>query len=101
MYGPLCMAIDEVRETLQFPAMSTGDRLVFRNVGAYNWGFASGKSQTIYPWDSWEKQYTGPPPVWFHDIFYSDGRPYRPEEVELIKQLTGKKKAKSAAADKH
>jgi len=23
------------------------------NVGAYNWGFVSGKSQTIYPWDSW------------------------------------------------
>jgi hypothetical protein len=22
-------------------------------VGAYNWGFVSGKSQTIYPWDSW------------------------------------------------
>ena len=24
-------------------------------VGAYNWGFVNGKSQTIYPWDSWEK----------------------------------------------
>ena len=23
-----------------------------RNVGAYNWGFVSGKTQTIYPWDS-------------------------------------------------
>ena len=27
-------------------------------VGAYNWGFVSGKTQTIYPWDSWEKTYT-------------------------------------------
>jgi hypothetical protein len=67
------------------------------HVGAYNWGFVSGKSQTIYPWDSWEKQYTGPPPVWFHDIFYADGRPYRPEEVESIKKLTGKEKTSSAA----
>ncbi len=23
------------------------------NVGAHNWGFVDGKSQTIYPWDSW------------------------------------------------
>ncbi|HTE16769.1 MAG TPA: 1,4-beta-xylanase, partial [Armatimonadota bacterium] len=51
------------------------------NVGAYNWGFVSGKSQTIYPWDSWQKQYTGEPPVWFHDIFRTDGAPYREEEV--------------------
>ena len=36
MFGPLCMAIDEMRDTVQFPAMSPGERLVFRNVGAYN-----------------------------------------------------------------
>lgn len=36
MYGPLCMNIDVMRDTMQFPAMSPGDRLVFRNVGAYN-----------------------------------------------------------------
>ena len=36
MYGPLCMAIDEVRETMQFPSVSPGGRLVFKNVGAYN-----------------------------------------------------------------
>jgi hypothetical protein len=63
-----------------------------QRVGAYNWGFVSGKSQTIYPWDSWKKQYTAEPPVWFHDIFRPDGTPYRPEEVEYIKRLTGKSK---------
>jgi diaminopimelate decarboxylase len=36
MFGPLCMNIDVMRDTMQFPAMSPGDRLVFRNVGAYN-----------------------------------------------------------------
>jgi diaminopimelate decarboxylase len=36
MYGPLCMNIDEVRETQDFPAMNPGERVVFRNVGAYN-----------------------------------------------------------------
>jgi diaminopimelate decarboxylase len=36
MYGPLCMNIDEVRETQEFPALNVGDRVVFRNIGAYN-----------------------------------------------------------------
>ena len=59
-------------------------------VGAYNWGFVSGKSQTIYPWDSWEKQYTAEPEVWFHDIFRPDGQPYDKKETDLIRTLTGK-----------
>jgi hypothetical protein len=57
-------------------------------VGAYNWGFVNGKSQTIYPWDSWEKTYTAEPPVWFHDIFRKDGTPYDAKEVALIQQMT-------------
>lgn len=59
------------------------------DVGAFNWGFVSGKTQTIYPWDSWGKTYTAEPPVWFHDIFRTDGTPYRPEEVEYIRSVTG------------
>lgn len=58
------------------------------HVGAYNWGFVSGKSQTIYPWDSWEKTYSAEPEVWFHDIFRPDGAPYDQREVTLIKSLT-------------
>ena len=59
-------------------------------VAAYNWGFVQGKSQTIFPWDSWQKPYDGEPPVWFHDIFRTDGTPYRPEEVAYIRMITGK-----------
>ncbi len=36
VHGPLCMNIDVVRDTLLFPSMRTGDKVVFRNVGAYN-----------------------------------------------------------------
>ena len=61
-----------------------------QHVGAYNWGFVAGKTQTIYPWDSWDKKYTSEPEVWFHDIFRPNGTPYDPEEVQLIKQLTGR-----------
>ncbi|WP_460767562.1 cellulase family glycosylhydrolase [Niabella terrae] len=59
-------------------------------VAMINWGFVDGKSQTIYPWDSWTKKYTGEPPLWFHDIFRKDGSPYKPEEVAFIRQMTGK-----------
>jgi hypothetical protein len=59
-------------------------------IGAYNWGFVEGKSSTIYPWDSWQKPYPKEPPVWFHDIYRTDGTPYREEEVKYIRSVTGK-----------
>ncbi len=60
------------------------------NVAAFNWGLVDGKSQTIYPWDSWKKKYTGEPELWFHDIFRKDGTPYKKAETDLIKRLTDK-----------
>ena len=60
-------------------------------VGAINWGFVDGKSQTIYPWDSWTKNYKAEPPLWFHDIFRKDGTPYIKEETDFIKLMMGKK----------
>ncbi len=36
LYGPLCMNIDVLRDSVALPPMAIGDRLVFRNVGAYN-----------------------------------------------------------------
>jgi len=61
-------------------------------VGAYNWGFVDGKTQTIYPWDSWHTNYLAEPPVWFHDIFRRNGAPYDTNEVAYIKSITGKTK---------
>ncbi len=34
--GPLCMAIDVVRDRIMFPPLRVGDRIVIRHVGAYN-----------------------------------------------------------------
>jgi len=59
-----------------------------QNVGAINWGLVSGRSQTIYPWDSWEKKYTAEPVPWFHDVFRKDGTPYAEKEAGLIRSLT-------------
>jgi diaminopimelate decarboxylase len=36
LYGPLCMNIDVMRDAVKLPPMAAGERLVFRNVGAYN-----------------------------------------------------------------
>lgn len=67
------------------------------NVGMINWGFVEGKSQTNYPWDSWQKPYVEYQPwIWFHDVFRTDGTPYLREETDLIKRITGKTKAAGA-----
>jgi len=60
------------------------------HVGAINWGFVAGKTQTYFPWDSWERPYVlQKPTVWFHDIFHPDGTPYREQEARIIRELTG------------
>jgi hypothetical protein len=64
-------------------------------VGAYCWGFVAGKTNTIYPWDSWQKPYDAEPKAWFHDIFRTDGTPFDPKEVEYIKGVTGKAGART------
>ena len=59
-------------------------------VAAINWGFVAGKTQTYLPWDSWQKPYVDrEPTVWFHEIFKQDGTPYKQDEVDLIRKLTG------------
>lgn len=60
------------------------------NVGAINWGFVAGKSNTIYAWDT-PLPDASQPIEWFHDIFKSDGTPYREDEVNLIKKMNSAK----------
>jgi len=64
------------------------------HVGAINWGFVAGKTQTYLPWDSWQKPYVlDQPTVWFHEVFRQDDTPYRQHEVDLIRELTGRGKS--------
>lgn len=56
-------------------------------IGAYNWGLVSGKTNTIYAWNTPIPD-GSEPELWFHDIFRQDGTPYKQEEVDLIKGLT-------------
>jgi hypothetical protein len=58
-------------------------------VAAINWGLVAGKTQTWLPWDSWYRPYTvEQPTVWFHEVFHTDGKPYRQHEADLIRELT-------------
>lgn len=60
------------------------------NVGAINWGFVAGKTNTIFAWDA-PLPNVKEPKVWFHDIYRQDGTPFDKAEIKCIKSLTGKK----------
>ncbi len=59
-----------------------------RKIGAFNWGLVSGKTQTIYPWDSWGVPYDEEPNPWHQDLLRPDGTAYDDKEIELIRSLT-------------
>jgi hypothetical protein len=68
------------------------------HVAAINWGFVAGKTQTYYPWDSWDRPYVRlQPTIWFHEVFKQDDTPYRQREVDLIRELTGRGTPTNAA----
>lgn len=59
------------------------------NIGAINWGFVMGKTQTVYPWNS---PLNAPiPKIWHHDVFWPNGKPYSEAEIKLIKSLSTNK----------
>ncbi len=58
-------------------------------IGAINWGLVAGKSNTKYAWGDVIEDGSDPE-LWFHEIFHPDGRPYKQEEVNCIKKLTGR-----------
>lgn len=60
-----------------------------QNVGAINWGFVSGKTNTIFAWDE-PKPNDAEPPLWFHDIYRKNGSPFDSAEVNAIRKATGK-----------
>jgi hypothetical protein len=56
------------------------------DVAAINWGFVSGKTNTIFAWDEPMPE-AQEPPLWFHDIYRQDHSPFNPEEVDIIKSV--------------
>lgn len=60
------------------------------NIGAINWGFVAGKTNTIYAWGT-PMPDGKEPELWFHDIYRTDGTAFSQDEIRTIKSLTGKK----------
>jgi hypothetical protein len=59
------------------------------NVAAINWGLVEGKTNTKYAWET--PLPDGSEPIeWFHEVFRHDGTPYRQDETDLIRNLSGK-----------
>lgn len=62
-----------------------------QNIGAINWGFVSGKTNTIYAWDTPIPD-GAEPELWFHDILRKDGTAYSGAELQFILDITGTNK---------
>jgi hypothetical protein len=62
-----------------------------QNIGAINWGFVSGKTNTIYAWDTPISD-GSEPELWFHDILRKDGTAYNGAEIQFILDITGTNK---------
>lgn len=58
-------------------------------VAAINWGLVEGKTNTKYAWDTPVAD-GSEPAEWFHEVFRTDGTPYRRDETDLIRKLNGK-----------
>lgn len=59
------------------------------NVGAINWGFVAGKTNTIFAWDQPMPE-VEEPELWFHDVLRRDGTPFCEEEIVVIRELAGR-----------
>lgn len=82
-------------EWLARPAGSLMDEqlpLMHRHrIGAYQWGFVNGRSQTNVPWPNLKAKitdYDAATSPWFHDVLREDGTPYDPAEIALVRKLT-------------
>ena len=58
-------------------------------IGAINWGLVTGKSNTMYAWDTPIPD-GSEPAIWFHDIFRPDGTVFDQNEIDFIKKMTDK-----------
>jgi endo-1,4-beta-mannosidase len=79
-------------EWMNRPAKSTIENIMpilkKEKIGSFLWGLVNGKTQTNLPWGFRPEKlpYTG---EWQHDLYHSDFKPYKVEEIEWIKKLNG------------
>ena len=58
-----------------------------KQISAINWGFVAGKTNTAFPWSSWQEKFDSLPKIWHHDIYLPDKTPYNQKEIDFIKEI--------------
>ena len=58
-----------------------------KQISAINWGFVAGKTNTVFPWSSWDEEFDSLPKIWHHDIYLSDKTPYDQKEIDFLKEI--------------
>ncbi|MBU0489978.1 MAG: diaminopimelate decarboxylase [Bacteroidetes bacterium] len=74
LYGPLCMNIDVIRESVDLPLLNKGDQVVVHTVGAYNM-------------TQWMQFITLRPNVVMIDL---EGKPHLIRQGESVEDITGR-----------
>ena len=58
-----------------------------KEIAAVNWGFVAGKTNTSFPWSSWQVEFDSLPKIWHHDIYLPDKTPYDEKEIAFLKNI--------------
>jgi hypothetical protein len=58
-----------------------------QKIAAYCWDFVNGRTQTIYPVESWRRRFSHEPAVWNTCILRADGAPYLKDETDYIRRI--------------
>ena len=58
-----------------------------KEVAAVNWGFVAAKTNTAFPWSSWQVKFDSLPKIWHHDIYLPDKTPYDQKEIDFLKEM--------------
>ena len=58
-----------------------------KQISAINWGFVAGKTNTVFPWSSWDEEFDSLPKIWHHDIYLPDKTPYDQNEIDFLKEI--------------
>lgn len=84
LYGRPLICTEYMARTRESTFKEIMPLLAANNVGAINWGFVKGKTNTIFAWGT-PMPDKDEPEVWFHDIIRPDGTPFDQAETDLIK----------------
>ena len=57
-------------------------------IASFHWGLVLGKTQTNLSWETMTGTPDANPDLWQHDVFHPNLRPYRPEEMAFLREIT-------------